>query len=166
MMGIADSVARGDADFKEYEVKAAFLFHFAEFVEWPDAVFPDADAPITIGVLGDDPFGAVLDQIVEGKTVHQRKVVIKRSKQVEDLKGCQILFVSKSEAARDEQILASLGDASILTVSEVDGFTRHGGIASFYLDGSRVRFEINNDVAKRHGLKISSQLLSLAKVVR
>lgn len=152
--------------FKDYEVKAAFLFHFAELVEWPDASFPNAAAPLGIGVLGDDPFGGSLDQIVEGETVRRRSLQIKRSNKVADLMGCQIIFISASEAARVEQILTTLGDASILTVSEVDGFIRHGGVLNFYPNGNKVGFEINPDAAKRHGLKISQQLINVGKVSR
>lgn len=149
----------------EYEVKAAHLFHYAQLVEWPESAFAGADAPICIGVLGDDPFGGAIDQTVEGESVRRRKIIVKRAKQAEDLKGCQIVFVCKSEAARADQILATLGESSILTVSEIEGFARHGGAIGFYFDGNKIKFEINPDIAKRHGLKVSSQLLGVGKIV-
>ena len=150
---------------KEYQIKAAFLFNFAQFVEWPSAAFADASAPISIGVLGDDPFGPVLDQTVQGETINHRKLIIQRSQRVEDLKGCHLVFISKSEKSRLTDIFDSLGSASILTVSETENFARRGGIINFYLEGNKVRFEINSDAAQRKGIKISSQLLKLGKVV-
>lgn len=149
----------------EYDVKAAFLFKFAQYVEWPATAFPQVDAPFCIGVLGDDPFGGALDAAVAGGTINNRKLVIKRSNRVEDLKTCQILFISKSEQAQVGPILDSLGNASILTVGEVDGFADRGGIINFFLAGNKVRFEINPEAARRKGLKINSQLLRVAKVV-
>ena len=164
LIGLA--TASASAASKEYEVKAAFLFHFTQFVEWPDATFADADAPFCIGVLGDDQFGNALDQIVKDETVRKHKIVVKRSHDPADLKDCQILFVCDSEKDRLQQILSSLNESSILTVGESDGFTRHDGIINFYLDEKKVRFEIKPDAAKRRGLKISSQLLGLGRIVR
>jgi hypothetical protein len=150
---------------KEYQIKAAFLFNFAQFVEWPAAAFADASAPISIGVLGDDPFGAVLDQTIEGETINHRKLIVQRSQRVTDLKGCHLVFISKSEKLHLADIFDSLGSASVLTVSETENFARRGGIINFYLDGNKVRFEINAAAAQRKGIKISSQLLKLGKVV-
>ena len=150
---------------REYDLKAAFLFNFTHFVEWPSEAFADSDSPIVIGILGDDPFGSVLEKIVEGETVRNRKLVIKRSRQVEDLKNCQVLFICKSEKNRLGQILSSLDDTSIFTVGDTDGFARHGGITNLFLQGNKVRFEINVQAARRKGLKISAQLLALGTVV-
>jgi len=150
---------------KEYQVKAAFLFNFAQFVEWPPAAFADAAAPFCIGILGDDPFGTALDQTLQGETIHNRKLIVERSRRVEDLKDCQIIFISKSEKGRVFEILSQLNARPALTVSEVEGFTRRGGGINFYREGNRVRFEINPGAAQREGLKISSQLLSLGKIV-
>src|SRR5881394_957037 len=150
---------------KEYEVKAAFLFNFAQFVEWPPAAFADANSPILIGVLGDDPFGPVLDQTVQGETINHRKLIILRSQQAADLRNCHLVFISKSEKSRLTDIFDSLGSASVLTVSETENFARRGGIINFFLDGNKIRFEINADAAQRKGIKISSQLLKLGKVV-
>jgi hypothetical protein len=150
---------------REYDLKAAFLFNFTHFVEWPSEAFADENAPIVIGVLGDDPFGPVLDRIVEGETIKNRKLVIKRSQQIEDLKSCHVLFISKSERNRLGQILNSLDDTSIFTVGDIDGFARRGGITDLFIQGNKVRFEINMQAARRKGLKISSQLLALGTVV-
>ncbi len=164
VMGLAQTSAMAAS--KEYEVKAAFLFHFTQFVEWPDSAFADPNAPFCIGVLGDDSFGGALDEIVKDESVGRHKIVIKRSRQTADLKGCQILFISNSEKDHVAQILSSLDDSGILTVGETDGFAGQGGIINFYLEENKVRFEINPGTAKHHGLKISSQLLGLGRIVR
>lgn len=149
----------------EYQVKATWLLNFLQFTEWPAAAFTNANTPIRIGVLGDDPFGAVLDQTVQGETINNRKLVVLRSRRVEDLKDCQLLFISKSEKPRLTEILRGLESASVLTVSETESFARIGGIINFYLEGKKVRFEINAAAARRKGIKISSQVLDLAKPV-
>ena len=118
----------------EYQVKAALLLNFAQFIKWPAAAFPTPDAPITVGILGDDPFGDVLDQTFQDETVQGRKLVIKRSRQVEDLKSCHLLFISKSEKDRLAEILASLNDTSIVTVGETDQFTRAAASSVLYVE--------------------------------
>ena len=150
---------------KEYKVKATYLFNFAQFVEWPAAVFGDATAPIVIGVLGDDEFGPFLDQLVQGEKVKGRLLIVKRSRKIDELQGCHILFISKSEEARLTAILALLESSSILTVGEIEGFAQRGGIINFFLEGEKLRFEINPEAADRCGLKIRAQLLSLSKIV-
>lgn len=151
---------------KEYQVKAAFLFNFAQFVEWPPAAFPNSGTPICIGILGEDPFGTALDETVRGEIVQNRKLIVQRSRRVEDLKDCQLIFISKSETARVAGILADLDPIPVVTVSEMEGFAQRGGIINLYLAGNKVRFEINPAAARRKGLKISSELLKLATTVR
>jgi len=150
---------------KEYQLKAACLLHFAHFAEWPADAFASADAPFRIGVLGEDPFGLTLDEIVRGETAANRKIEIVRSRRVEDIKSCQLVFISKSERLRLPEIFSSLDSAPVLTVGEVDGFARRGGIINFYVEANKVRFEINPAAARRKGLKLSSQLLALGKIV-
>jgi hypothetical protein len=150
---------------REYQVKAAFLFNFAQFVEWPTNTFTNAEAPFVIGVLGDDPFGNALEETIRGETIKNHKLVILRSKRAEDLQNCQLIFVSKSEHAHEAEILSRCTARKILTVSEIQGFANHGGIINFFADGKKIRFEINPATAEREGLKISSQLLSLGKIV-
>jgi hypothetical protein len=154
-----------DAQSKEYQIKAAFLFNFAQFVDWPSAVFANTNAPFSIGILGDDPFGGALDETIQGETINNHKIIVVRSQQVEDLKNCQIIFVGKSEKKHVAEILSELDSRPILTVSEIDGFAERGGEINFFLAGTKVRFEINPAVAQNDGLKISSQLLSLGKIV-
>ena len=167
--GLAGATARADrtdsATIKEYQLKAAFLFNFVQFVEWPPEAFAGPDAPVRIGVLGDDPFGPLLEQLVQGETVRGRKLTVERPKRSDDLKKFQVLFVCPSEKGQFDQILAGLRGSPVLTVSEVEGFALRGGVINFYLQGNKVRFEINPDAAQRGGLRVSAQLLSLGRIV-
>lgn len=159
-------IARAESDpTREYMVKATCLFNFAKFVEWPSAAFASSNAPIVIGILGDDEFGPFLNEVIRGETVKGRPLDVRRSRAVADLKGCHILFVSRSESARADRILAELGDAPILTVGETKGFTDGGGTLNFFIDGGKVRFEINLATARRRGLRIPAQLCSLARMI-
>ena len=150
----------------EYQVKAAFLYNFAKFVEWPCKVFSDSSAPIIIGILGEDPFGNDLEQTIKGKTVKGREITIKRSKQIGKLGSCHILFISMSEKGNLKRVLNNFKKSSILTVSEIENFTQYGGIIGFVMKQHNIRFEINMDAAERSGLQISSKLLKVAKVVK
>jgi hypothetical protein len=149
----------------EYEVKAAFLYNFAKFVEWPPAAFADQSSALVIGVLGDDPFGVDLDRVVEDKTVNGRALVVRRFKRLEDLTACHILFVSASESGRLAHILDLLRKSSVLTVDESDQFVHLGGIINFTMRDSKVHFVINVDAAQQAGLKVSSKLLKVADAV-
>lgn len=149
----------------EYDVKAAFLLNFAKFVDWPDSSFTGGDSPVVIGVLGDDPFGSALDNTVRNEKVKGRKLVVKRSKQLNDLKGSHILFVSSSEQSRLGAILRETSDWHTLTVGDVQGFANRGGVINFIIRDKKIGFEINTAAANRAGLKISSQLLKLAKII-
>jgi len=153
------------AQSKEYQVKAACLLNFVQFIEWPAASFPQPDAPIVVGVLGDDPFGDVLERTFQDESIQGRGLMVKRSRQIEDLKNCHLLFIARTERPRLADIMANLGDAKIVTVSEMDEFTQRGGIINFYIDGGKIRFEVNPDSAQRKGLKIGSQLLKRARIV-
>jgi ribosomal protein L18 len=150
----------------EYEIKAAFLYNFAKFVDWPTDALPDTSTSMSLCVLGEDHFGIDLDETLNGKQVNGRKLLIKRFKGVHGLDICQILFISSSEKHRLAQVIASLKNSSILTVSETEQFTQLGGIINFTIEENKVRFEINVDAAERAGLKISSRLLKVAKVIR
>ncbi len=152
--------ARGQVS--EYQLKAAFLASFPEFVTWPGSAFSGAGAPLVIGVLGDDPFGGVLDKAVQGKGSGGRKITVRRAQRVEDLQNCHLIFISRSERGQLAEILASLGSAPVLTVSDIEQFTRKGGAIGLIMSGPNVRLEINNSAAKRAGLSISSRLQVLA----
>lgn len=150
---------------REYQIKAVFLFNFLQFVKWPPEAFPEPDTPLRIGVLGEDPFGSALDEVVRDETVRDRPLVVQRSRRLEDLQDCHLLFISRSESRRIEEILSQLRGRPVLTVSEIDGFARQGGVIAFYPEGKKVRFEINADAGRHAELKLSSQLLSLGRVI-
>jgi hypothetical protein len=148
-----------------YQVKAAYLFNFVKFVEWPEEAFADPLAPIVIGIVGDDPFGDALPQVVLGKTVQGRDLIIRKYHAGEDLRGSHILFISASEKKRLPQILSSLHGSCVLTVADIDGFLEEGGMILLFSEENRVRFAINVEAANQAKLKVSSKLLSLARVV-
>ena len=156
----------------EYQVKAAFLYNFAKFVEWPEEAndplnLPEhANDPIKLCIVGDDPFRSILDEMVKGKTIGGRAMEIKRIKAAEGLRDCKIAFISASERRHARSILESLQGARILTVGESRDFAREGGIINFILEDNKLHFEINVDAAQRAHLKISSKLLSLAKIIK
>ena len=148
----------------EYQVKAAFLCNFAKFIEWPNESITDSNTTMNLFVLGEDPFGPDLDAI-QGMTIKGRNLVIRRIKSVKDLSNCHMLFICESEKDRLEEILRSLKGSSVLTMSDTEGFGQRGVIINLYIQERRVRFEINVEAAKRVGLKISSKLLQLGKIV-
>ena len=145
---------------REYEIKAAYLYNFIKYVDWPS--YGDT---ISIGVLGSDPFGPALAPL-NGKTVKGRRLVIKHLDSVRDAQQCQIIFVSSSERQRLQEIFESLRSARVLTVGETQGFADGGGIINFIEENNKVRFEINAEAARRTGLNISSELLKLARLVK
>ena len=150
---------------KEYQLKAVFLFNFAQFVEWPPQAFPDAQAPLVIGVLGMDPFGAYLDETVRGETVNDRPLVVQRYGRVEDINTCHVLFISRSEADRLEQILTGLRGRHILTVSDTEGAAVRGVMIRMITAENKIRLRINLEEAQASNLKISSKLLRPAEIV-
>jgi hypothetical protein len=149
----------------EYQVKAAFLFNFTKFVEWPDTAYADARAPIVLGIVGDDPFGGDLGQIVAGQSVKGRMISIRKYRFGDDLLDCHVLYVSSSEQEHIRNILLSVQGASVLTVSDAERFADAGGMMQFVVEQSRVRFVVNRDAAARVRLEISAKLLALARVV-
>jgi hypothetical protein len=153
--------AQEDSQPTEYQIKAAFIFNFAKFVEWPPAAFPKASSPIIVGVLGDNPFHDALEKTIRNKTVDEHPVVIREYRSAVDVTNCHILFICSSEKARLSQILKQLDGRSVLTVGEMPGFTETGGMINFVLEGTKIRFQINNDAANSAGLKISAKLLGL-----
>ena len=149
----------------EYQVKAAFLYNFAKFVEWPAQSFKGSDDPIAICTLGQNPFGSMLEDAVKGKTLEGRAFVVRAIPDVRQARGCHILFISSSEQKHLQLILESIKAPGILTVGETEGFAKNGGIINFKLEGGMVRFEINVGAAAKEGLQIRSNLLSLAEIV-
>jgi hypothetical protein len=150
---------------REYQLKAAFLYNFAQFTDWPTNAFADTNSPIVIGVLGTDPFGRVLDETIRGESVKGRSLIIQRFKHVEEIKACHVLFISQSEANRMNRILPAVKNRSILTASDLDGFAQKGGIIEFSTEHNKIKLTICVDVAKAVGITMSSKLLRLADIV-
>ena len=148
----------------EYDVKAAYIYNFAKFVEWPPGKSRDGGAHMNVCVVGDDTFGPALEAI-EGKGVGGRKIRIKRESAQQNLRGCDILFISSSEKKRLAEILDAVKDANVLTIGDTNGFAPQGVMINFYMENKTVRFEINPKAAGRAGLRISSNLLRIAKIV-
>lgn len=149
----------------EYQIKSVFLFNFAQFVEWPSSSFTEPREPLVIGILGEDPFGSYLDETVQGETTHDRPLVVRRFRLVEDIKNCHILFISQSEEARVEKILASLKGRRILTVGDCDAFAQRGGMIRLVTENNKIRLQINLDSVKAEDITISSKLLRPAEIV-
>jgi len=150
----------------EYVVKAGFLYNFAKYVEWPAAAFENASTPISIAILGADPFGDELDKALKNKTVRERGFVILRHREPADLKPCHILFIPKTEKARTPEILKQVESWPTLTVGEDEGFARAGGVVNILIEKEKPRLEVNPDAAEKARLTINSKLLKLSSIVR
>jgi len=152
---------------EEYQVKAVFLYNFSSFVTWPTTAFVNSKAPFTICIIGQDPFQTELDLTVEDEKIAGRPVVVERIDNVNEIDRCQILFVSQSYKNQLARIFSYLEQQphSILTVSDIDGFVRQGGVIEFFKRGTKVRFMIDYEAAKKIGLWVSGNLLSIAEVV-
>jgi len=159
------AVTRAEEDMTgEYLVKAAFLYNFAKFVEWPEKVFSSPDDPINLYILGEDPFDTAIETI-RGKTIRGRELKIKVISNIEDMDKCHILFICRSEKDGLESLLDRVKKSGVLSVADMDDFAVRGGIINFFKSGNKIKFEINVDAAQHSGLKISSKLLKLARIV-
>jgi hypothetical protein len=147
-------------------VKIGFLYNFAKFVEWPSGTFPGPEAPLTITILGSDPFCDALERSLQGKTVNARPVAIRRLRRVDPENAGQILFIGPSVGKETGAVLATLRTVPVLTVGDMAGFAALGGIINFIIEDQKVRFEVNLDAAERARLRVSSQLLTVARIVR
>jgi len=159
------NVARSQTVSHEYPLKAVFLFNFAQFTDWPANAFDKPDSPLVIGVLGDDPFGALLDDAVRDETVNGRKFVVERYRRVEDIKTCHILFISQSETRRLDKIVAALKEKPVLTVSDIDGSAYRGVCVRFITENNKIRLRINTDSLKEANLTMSSKLLRVSEII-
>jgi hypothetical protein len=146
----------------EYQVKAAFLYNFVKFVEWPIVMSESSQDPIVVGILGPDPFGPVLDRTFADKRVGGRRFELRRYRTVEELQVCHVLFISSALKRDWSKVLSVVRDAPVMTVSDGDGFVKSGGIIELLLEDNKIRFDINLNEAKKSRLKISAQLLQLA----
>ena len=146
----------------EAGVKAGYLFNFTKYTDWPTNAFTNATAPLVLGVLGDDPFGAALDQTVGKRTSQGRQVVLRRAREVAALQDCHAIFICRSEQARLPAILAALRASPVVTVCDTGAFFEQGVMIKFTLVQDRVRFEVRRDAAEQVGIKFSSGLLDAA----
>ena len=146
----------------EWEVKAAYLYNFTRFVEWPDQAAAPPDAPFVVGILGPDPFGRVLDDTLSGKTFNGRPIVVRRLERPESAASVQILFLAAPLDRDGARALRAAQGKPVLTVSNEEGAATHGVVLAFRLRDNRVRFDVNLALAEEGGLKISSHLLKLA----
>jgi hypothetical protein len=162
---LPDDAPAAPARSLEHEIKAAFLFNFAQFIEWPTNAFPQPQSPLVIGILGPDPFGTALDEIVHGEAVKGHPLVIHRYRQVEDVNACHILFINETDAAQLGRLFARLNGRNILTVGDAESFTQRGGMIRFFTEQNKIRLEINMTAVQKAGLTISSRLLRLARIV-
>ena len=150
----------------EYAVKAAFLYHFAQFVEWPEGAFKDANSPLTYCTFGADPFRGSLDDSLRGKTIGERGIRVQHLRQAEGIQDCQVLFIGGAESKRAAAgILANVKGSAILTVGESQAFAEDGGMIEFCMEGNKIRFNINLATVSAAKLKMSARLLTLAKTV-
>jgi len=154
------------ANSSEYLIKAGFTYNFAKLIQWPASAFPTPNSPVVIGILGADPFGGTLDEVLAGKTVNGRDLVVKHLKWGADLKGCNILFVSSSEVLHLDEVFHLVKGLPILTIGETPNFARRGGIINFIIEDEKVHFEVNVEAAKEADINISSRLLTLARIVQ
>ena len=147
----------------EYELKAGVLYHIIEYVEWPKSALSNNPPAIEIGLVGQLPFAEALE-VLSGKSVQGRELVVKRISDVQSAANCQVLFISASEKARLPQIVGQVKDRPVLTVSEVPGFAEEGGMVNLLAGPNHIVMEINRDAANQARLSLNSQLLKLAKV--
>jgi len=155
-----------DPTLPEYVVKAGFLFNFAKYVEWPADAFEKADSPISIGIVGADPFGEDLDKALRNKTVKEHGFVIRRYTELSDIKLCHILFIPRTENGRLAEILKKTDSWAVLTVGEDEGFIKGGGVVNILIEKEKPRLEVNPEAADKAHLTINSKLLKVATIVR
>lgn len=149
---------------KEYQIKAAFLYNFTKFIEWPAGKFADSTAPIVIGVIGSNPFGTVLADMIKDRKVNGRSIQFREINSVSEVRGLHVLFVPAAET-RFGQLAEALREGSVLGVGESEVLLSYGGAILFVQEGDKLRFEINLNSAERAKLKISSQLLKLSRKI-
>jgi hypothetical protein len=158
--------ARGEGVAPEYQLKAAFLYKFATYVRWPATGNAETASPFVIGIIGKDPFGRALTDVVHGERVQGRVIVVRKLGRVEEALRCEVLFVSSSERANLNEVFAALHGAPVLTVGDMDQFAELGGMINLVTtEDHHIRFDINKGAIDRAGLKVPSQLLGLARTV-
>lgn len=146
------------------EIKAAFLYNFATFSEWPSEAFSNSNSPFTIGILGDNPFGTVLNDIIRNETKEGHPLTVKYFNKIEDVKNCQILFVNMPKSDTQVQAITALKKQNVLTVSDTPDFVSKGGMIRFFIENNKLRFQVNLGAVKEGNIVISSKLLRLAEI--
>jgi hypothetical protein len=162
----AGGPTRLDASSKVYEIKAAFIYNFAQFTQWPDSAFSSSDAPFVLGVIGETPLEPAMEQVLNGKAVAGHPIVLKHLDTTSQISGCHLLFISESSESHLDDIFNVIGNQPILTVGETTKFMTAGGIIRFFIADGRIRFEIDPDAADKAGLRLSSRLMSLATIFK
>jgi hypothetical protein len=165
LFGVLLAISASSQPIDEYEVKAAFLYNFAKFVEWPALTFKNSRDPLRICVMGQNPFGRALVDEIGGKTIAGRPLVYSDVSDASRVADCQILFIASSERKRLPSLFALLPRTGVLTVGETEGFASQGGIVNLKLEGGRVRLEIDVEAAGQAHLRISAKVLNLAEIV-
>lgn len=163
---LAEESAKAQSAAREYHVKATLLFNFTQFIEWPPAMLADTNAPFVIGILGADPFGKFLDELVKDERVHGKPIEIRRFRKPEETGGAHILFVSKAEQSKMGAILATMKDKPILTVGEEREVVRRGGGVAFVKERDNIRLCVNPEAVRSAGLTASAKLLRVAEIVQ
>jgi hypothetical protein len=148
----------------EYQVKAVFLFNFTQFVEWPNTAFTSNNAPLVIGVFGDNPFGSYLEETVKDEIVNGHPLIVQYYKNIEDIKTCHLLFINLHETNEQEEVVRSLKGRNILTVTNDSDLSKQEEIIKLYIKNKKIQFQINTGAAKEANLVVSSKLLNIAKI--
>lgn len=154
------------ASSKVYEIKAAFIYNFAQFTQWPDSAFASSDSPFVLAFIGDSPLGPALERVLDGKAIAGHPIVLKHLDSVNQISGCHLLFVPESEDGDLDDIFNAVGNQPILTVGETTKFMWAGGIIRFFIADGRIRFEVDPDAADKAGLRLSSRLMHLATIFK
>jgi YfiR/HmsC-like len=165
MLAPGTSFAADPQTLSEYQIKAGFFFNFTRFVEWPESAFETATSPILACITGETPLTDLVTDVAVGKIVNGRAVSIRRVKASDDLRRCNLLFISAAEERRAAEILAGLKKTSTLTVGETPGFAQAGGMINFSIQENRVKLELNLDATTRAGLKVNSKLIAVSRLV-
>jgi hypothetical protein len=150
---------------REYDLKAVFLYNLASFVDWPPSAFELQDSPFVIGVIGDDPFGGVLDEVVRNEFRGRHPLVVRRFGRSDDIRACHILFVSESESHRLQNVLRQVRGHPILTVADLPGFVEVGGMIGFETQDDRLALFVNPSAVSAVNLTLSSKLLEVSQIV-
>ncbi|MFO7448079.1 MAG: YfiR family protein [Ignavibacteriaceae bacterium] len=148
-----------------YKLKAVFILNFLRFIEWPQSSFQNEHSPITLAIIGKDPFGKILDETIQNEKVNNHPVIIRRNVSVSDAGKFHVLYISESEKRNVNEIIKKVENTPALTISDIDGFGENGGIITFFIEDNKIRFMINIQSLKQAELKASSKLLRLAKII-